>query len=78
MKTIPFEIQELYVHYSHSETLQTKELAVVLDTVLRNYHRIYLVIDVLNEFLKRHQILDLFASVINDLIFKKLQVFVIS
>ncbi len=68
------EVRELYARYSHSGSPQTKELAVALGAVLRNYQRVYLVIDALDESLERHRILDLLVGVLNDHAFEKLQV----
>lgn len=71
MNAIPDEVRELF---SDGGSPQTQELAVALGAVLRNYHRVYLVIDALDESLDRHRILNLLLGILDDQTFDKLQV----
>lgn len=71
MNAIPDEVRKLF---TDGGSPQTRELVVALGAVLRNYHRVYLVIDALDESLERHRILNLLVGILDDHLFDKLQV----
>lgn len=71
INAIPDEVRGLF---SDGGSPQTQELTVALGAVLRNYHRVYLVIDALDESLERHRVLNLLLGILDDHHFEKLQV----
>jgi hypothetical protein len=75
MNAIPDEVRQLF----HDGGLSpVRELKVALSAVLRSYHRVYLVIDALDESLERERILNLLVSVLDDHVFQKLQLLAMS
>ena len=55
-----------------------RELRVALGAVLQSYHRVYLVIDALDESLERERILNLLVTILDDHAFQKLQLLTMS
>jgi len=75
MNAIPDEVRQLFLD---GGSPPTRQLTVALGAVLRNYHRVYLVIDALDESLERERILNLLVSILDDYAFEKLQLLVMS
>jgi hypothetical protein len=75
MNAIPDKVRQLFLD---GGSPPTRELIVALCAVLRNYHRVYLVIDALDESLERVRILNLLVSILDDHTFEKLQLLALS
>jgi hypothetical protein len=75
MNAIPDEVRRLFLD---GGSPPVRELILALGAVLRSYHRVYLVIDALDESLERERILNLLVSVVDDDVFQKLQLLAIS
>jgi hypothetical protein len=75
MNAIPDEVRQLF-HDGGSSPV--RELKAALGALLRSYHRVYLVIDALDESLERERILNLLVSVLDDHVFQKLQLLMMS
>jgi Cdc6-like AAA superfamily ATPase len=75
MKEVPVEVRELY---DAGGQPTTADLVIALAAALRNFQRVYLVIDALDESLNRQNLLNFLIEIINDNNFEKVQLLAMS